>query len=305
MCGISGVLAFKTSNFQVTADYLLRLRETMVHRGPDGAGLWISPDRRVGLAHRRLAIIDLSDAAAQPMSNGDGSLQVVFNGEIYNHAEIRRELEVLGVRRWKTHHSDTEVILHAFEQWGIACLEKFRGMFAIALWDAKARRLWLIRDRVGIKPLYYSIHHGRITFASEIKALLQDPDQPRAVNEEALFHYLSYISTPAPDTLFEGIKKLRPGSFLTIDAGGQGGEERYWDVFDHTTPLTGVTEEEIAERLLAEAQPASGLFTMSAFSISGTSSISFPAWSTCRTSPSRIRSACRSISSPNSRATTA
>ncbi len=185
MCGISGVLAFKTSNFQVTADYLLRMRETMVHRGPDGAGLWISPDRRVGLAHRRLAIIDLSDAAAQPMSNGDGSLQIVFNGEIYNHAEIRRELEELGNRRWKTHHSDTEVILHAFEEWGIACLQKFRGMFAIVLWDAKARRLWLIRDRVGIKPLYYSIHHGRITFASEIKALLQDSEQARAVNEEA------------------------------------------------------------------------------------------------------------------------
>jgi asparagine synthase (glutamine-hydrolysing) len=263
MCGISGVLAFKTSNFQVTADYLLRMRETMVHRGPDGAGLWISPDRRLGLAHRRLAIIDLSDAAAQPMSNGDGSLQIVFNGEIYNHAEIRRELEELGSRRWKTHHSDTEVILHAFEQWGIECLQKFRGMFAIALWDAKARRLWLIRDRVGVKPLYYSIHHGRITFASEIKALLQDQEQARAVNEEALFHYLSFISTPAPDTLFAGIKKLRPGSFLTVDAGGQVGEECYWDVLDHTTPLTGVSEEEIAERLLAELRTSVALRTVS------------------------------------------
>jgi asparagine synthase (glutamine-hydrolysing) len=263
MCGISGVLAFKTSNFQVTADYLLRMRETMVHRGPDGAGLWISPDRRVGLAHRRLAIIDLSEAAAQPMSNGDGSLQIVFNGEIYNHAEIRRELEELGNRRWKTHHSDTEVILHAFEEWGIACLQKFRGMFAIALWDAKARRLWLIRDRVGIKPLYYSIHHGRITFASEIKALLQDSEQARAVNEEALFHYLSFISTPAPDTLFAGIKKLRPGSFLTVDVSGQVGEERYWDVLDHTTPLTGVSEEEIAERLLAELRTSVELRTVS------------------------------------------
>jgi asparagine synthase (glutamine-hydrolysing) len=263
MCGISGVLAFKTSNFQVTADYLLGMRETMVHRGPDGAGWWISPDRRVGLAHRRLAIIDLSEAAAQPMSNGDGSLQIVFNGEIYNHAEIRRELEELGHRRWKTHHSDTEVILQAFEQWGIACLEKFRGMFAIALWDEKARRLWLIRDRVGIKPLYYSIHHGRITFASEIKALLQDPEQSRAVNEEALFHYLSFISTPAPDTLFAGIKKLRPGSFLTVDASGQVCEECYWDVLDHTTPLRGVSEEEIAERLLAELRTSVALRTVS------------------------------------------
>ena len=108
-------------------------------------------------------------------------------------------------------------------------------MFAIALWDAKARRLWLIRDRIGIKPLYYSIHHGRITFASEIKALLQDPDQVRAVNEEALFHYLSFITTPAPDTLFAGIHKLPPGSFLAIDADGQRHEERYWDCLLYTS----------------------------------------------------------------------
>jgi asparagine synthase (glutamine-hydrolysing) len=263
MCGISGVLAFENSNFQVTAEYLIRMRDTMAHRGPDGAGFWISPDRRVGLAHRRLSIIDLSLAAAQPMSNQDGSLQIVFNGEIYNHAEIRRELEQLGQRRWKTDHSDTEVILHAFEQWGIACLEKFRGMFAIALWDAKARRLWLIRDRIGIKPLYYSIHHGRITFASEIKALLQDPDQARAVNEEALFHYLSFLTTPAPETLFAGIYKLFPGSFLTIDADGHSHEERYWDVLEHTTPLTGVGEEEIAERLLAELRTSVALRTVS------------------------------------------
>ena len=263
MCGISGVLAFKNSNFEVTTEFLVRMRETMVHRGPDGAGLWISPDRRVGLAHRRLSIIDLSHAADQPMSNGDGSLQIVFNGEIYNHAEIRRELEDLGQRGWKTNHSDTEVILHAFEQWGIECLQKFRGMFAIALWDAKARRLWLIRDRIGIKPLYYSIHHGRIAFASEIKALLQDPDQPRAVNEEALFHYLSFLTTPAPDTLFAGIHKLPPGSLLTVNLDGQRREERYWDVLDHTTPLTGVSEGEIAERLLAELRTSVSLRTVS------------------------------------------
>jgi asparagine synthase (glutamine-hydrolysing) len=267
MCGISGVLAFKPSNFQVTEDYLLRMRETMLHRGPDGAGLWISPDRRVGLAHRRLSIIDLSDAAAQPMSNADESLQIVFNGEIYNHAEIRRELENLGQRRWKTDHSDTEVILHAFAEWGIECLHRFRGMFAIALWDAKARRLWLIRDRIGVKPLYYSIHHGRITFASEIKALLQDPDQARAVNEEALFHYLSFITTPAPDTLFAGVHKLLPGSFLTIDVDGQRRQQRYWDVLEHTTPLTGVREEEIAERLLAELRTCVALRSVSDVSV--------------------------------------
>jgi asparagine synthase (glutamine-hydrolysing) len=259
MCGISGVLAFKSTNFEVTAEYLARMRDTMIHRGPDGAGLWISPDRRVGLAHRRLSIIDLSDAACQPMSNRAGYLQIVFNGEIYNHAEIRRELEELGDREWKTDHSDTEVILHAFEQWGIDCLQRFRGMFAIALWDARTRRLWLIRDRIGIKPLYYSVHHGRITFASEIKALLQDPDQIRAVNEESLFHYLSFLATPAPDTLFAGIHKLPAGSLLTIDANGQSRQERYWDVLEHTTPLTAVSEDEIAERLLAELRTSVAL----------------------------------------------
>ena len=263
MCGISGVLAFKNSNFQVTAEYLTRTRDTMIHRGPDGAGLWVSADRRVGLAHRRLSIIDLSSAASQPMSNADGSLQIVFNGEIYNYAQIRRELEESGRRRWRTDHSDTEVILQAFEEWGIACLEKFRGMFAIALWDATARRLWLIRDRIGVKPLYYSIHHGRITFASEIKALLEDPDQLRMVNEDALFHYLSFITTPAPDTLFAGIHKLGPGSFLTIDADGKRREERYWDALDHTTPLIGSSGEEIAERLITELRDSVALRTVS------------------------------------------
>jgi asparagine synthase (glutamine-hydrolysing) len=263
MCGLCGVLAFKNSNFQVTPEYLVRMRDTMIHRGPDGAGIWISPDRLVGLGHRRLSIIDLSSAASQPMSNAGGSLQIVFNGEIYNHAEIRRELEERGRRHWKTDHSDTEVILQAFEEWGIACLEKLRGMFAIALWDVGARRLWLIRDRVGVKPLYYSIHHGRITFASEIKALLQDPDQTRAVNEEALFHYLSFITTPAPDTLFAGIHKLAPGSFLTIDADGKYREEEYWDVLDHTTPLINNSEEEIAERLMAELRTSVALRAVS------------------------------------------
>src|ERR1051326_2900368 len=185
MCGIVGALSFKGSSFAVTEQYLAQMRDTMIHRGPDGADTWVSPDGRVGLAHRRLSIIDLSTAATQPMSNEDGTLWVSFNGEIYNHAEIRKELKQRGGHRWKTDHSDTEVILHAFEEWGIDCIHRFRGMFAIALWDDRQRELWLIRDRIGIKPLCYSIHHGRITFASEIKALLQDPDQHRAVHEEA------------------------------------------------------------------------------------------------------------------------
>ena len=256
MCGIVGVLDFRNSSFRVTEPYLIRMRDTMVHRGPDGAGAWIADDGRIGLGHRRLSIIDLSPAAAQPMCNEDGSLWVSFNGEIYNHAEIRRELEEIGGHRWKTDHSDTEVILHAFEQWGIECLQKFRGMFAIALWDAKKRELWLIRDRIGIKPLYYSVHHGRVTFASEIKALLQDPEQNRALDEAAFFHYLSFLTTPAPQTLFAGIRKVPSGTWLRFRENGQVLEQRYWDVWDHTHPLIGVSEQDIAEQILAELRTA-------------------------------------------------
>jgi asparagine synthase (glutamine-hydrolysing) len=255
MCGIAGIFNFENGG-HVKKSVLIAMRDTMVHRGPDGAGVWISPDGKVGLGHRRLSIIDLSTTAAQPMSNEDGSLWVVFNGEIYNHAEIRSELEKIGGHRWKTDHSDTEVILHAFEQWGIDCLHRFRGMFAIALLDAKKKELWLVRDRIGIKPLYYSVHSGRITFASEIKALLQDPEQKRAVHEEALYHYLSFLTTPAPQTLFDGIKKLSGGTFLRIRQDGQIFEHRYWDVWDHTTPLINVSEDEIAERLISELRVA-------------------------------------------------
>jgi asparagine synthase (glutamine-hydrolysing) len=153
MCGINGALAFETGGFIVTEPYVTRMRDTMAHRGPDGAGTWVSPDRRVGFGHRRLAIIDLSEHAGQPMSNGDGTLWITYNGEIYNHRELRAELARCGRHCWKTDHSDTEVILHAFEEWGIDCVSRFRGMFAFGLWDAGSRHLWLVRDRIGIKPL--------------------------------------------------------------------------------------------------------------------------------------------------------
>jgi asparagine synthase (glutamine-hydrolysing) len=252
MCGIVGALAFRNSPFEITEGYLEKMRDSMSHRGPDGKGTWISMDRRVGLGHRRLSIIDLSEAASQPMCNEDGSLWISFNGEIYNHAEIRRELETTGGHRWKTDHSDTEVILHAFEQWGIESLRRFRGMFAFALWDNGQRELWLVRDRIGVKPLYYSIHHGRVTFASEIKALLKDPRQERAVSEESFYHYLSFLTSPATQTLFEGIRKLAGGTWLRIKENGDVMESRYWDVWDHVTPLIKEKEEDVAEQLLRE-----------------------------------------------------
>ena len=256
MCGIVGAIAFKNSSFKIHNDYIEQMRDTMIHRGPDGCGTWISDDGKVGFGHRRLSIIDLSESATQPMCNADRSLWLTFNGEIYNHAEIRSELIKDGFNQWKTDHSDTEVILHAYEKWGIDALHKFRGMFAFGLWDNRKKELYLVRDRIGIKPLYYSIHHGRITFASEIKALLKDPEQPRAVCEEALYHYLSFLTTPGPQTLFDGIHKLAPGTWLRVTADGTVKEHKYWDVWDHTQPLTNVSEDEISERILEELRTA-------------------------------------------------
>ncbi len=252
MCGIVGAFSFASQSFEVSESYIRQMRDTMVHRGPDGAGIWISDNHKVGFGHRRLSIIDLSDAAAQPMSNEDGNLWITFNGEIYNHAEIRKELEQNGRHRWKTDHSDTEVILHAFEEWGIDCIHKFRGMFAFALWDNRKQELWLVRDRIGVKPLYYSIHNGRITFASEIKALLKDNEQKRSVNEQSLHHFMSFLTAPAPDTLFEGIKKLPCGSWLRINEKGEIRQEKYWDVLDHTHNLNGISEDELGKLILKE-----------------------------------------------------
>ena len=256
MCGIAGALSIGHSNFSVREDYIVKMRDTMVHRGPDGAGVWVSPDRRIGFGHRRLSIIDLSDAASQPMTNEDGSLWVIFNGEIYNHAEIRRELQRTGRFKWKTDHSDTEVILHAFQHWGIDCIHRFSGMFAIALWDVRERELWLIRDRIGIKPLYYTQQQGRFIFASEIKAILSDQDVAREVNEGGLFHYLSFLSVPAPETLFAGIKKLPGGTWMRVREDGQTTQTRYWDVLDDLNPLVGKSENELAESLLAGLKQA-------------------------------------------------
>jgi len=259
MCAIAGSLTLNDSTRAITEEFIVTMRDTMAHRGPDGAGLWISPDGKIGLGHRRLAIIDLSDTATQPMCNEDGSIQLVFNGEIYNHADIRKELEEKGIHRWKTDHSDTEVIIHAFEQWGIDCLQRFRGMFSIALWDASKQELWLVRDRLGVKPLYYSMHHGRLNFASEIKALLQDPEQERKVNEEALQDYLSFLTVPAPNTLFAGIKKLPPATWLKVLPDGSFIEQRYWDVLENVSPLIGKSDSQLADMLIAELRTAVSL----------------------------------------------
>src|SRR5471032_1927649 len=159
MCGITGTLSVDP-DFRVTGELVTRMRDTMTHRGPDGAATWVADDARVGLGFRRLAIIDLAETAMQPMPSENGSVRIVFNGEIYNHADIRPELEALG-HEFRTDHSDTEVLVHGFEEWGIDVVHRLRGMFAFAAWDARSNELWLVRDRIGIKPLYWSHHHGR------------------------------------------------------------------------------------------------------------------------------------------------
>jgi asparagine synthase (glutamine-hydrolysing) len=196
---------------------------TIRHRGPDGSGCFV--DSKIGLGHQRLSIIDV-EGGAQPIGNEDGSLQIVFNGEIYNFVELREELEASG-HIFKT-RSDTEVIVHAYEQWGRECVGRFNGMFAFALWDLNRRELFLARDHLGIKPLYYIDLKDRVLFASEIKALLQDKKCPREVDIEALAELFTFRYVPSPKTLFKGIQKLPPGHMMTLSDEGLE-VERFWN----------------------------------------------------------------------------
>ena len=263
MCGIVGSIAIDDTNFKVEHSLIDEMRDAMTHRGPDGAGTWISKDKKIGLGHRRLAILDLSDSASQPMSSADQSIQVVFNGEIYNHLEIRKELILLGRDKWKTFNSDTEVIVQAYQEWGINCIHKFRGIFAIAIWDECSQELILIRDRLGVKPIYYSQHNGRLNFASEIKALLKDPEQVREINERALVDYLSFLVVPAPNTLFKGIQKIHNGTYLRVSKNGILEEKCYWDVLDHLSNLNDFSEEKIAAILIKKLKESVALRNVS------------------------------------------
>lgn len=201
----------------------------MAHRGPDGDGFWVSDDQRIGFAHRRLAIVDLSVNAAQPMSNVNGSLQLTFNGEIYNHAPLRTELEAAG-HIFRTDHSDSEVLIHGYREWGIdGLVMRLDGMFAFAIWDVAQQKLTLARDRIGIKPIYFSRFGGVFRFASEIKAILSDPSVPKKTDNTALNHYLSFMIAPAPLTLFKGIYKLPAAHIMEVDTSGHIFTRRYWD----------------------------------------------------------------------------
>jgi len=247
MCGIVG--SFHPLAKGASPDVVARMRDRMSHRGPDGHGLWASADRRCVLGHRRLSIIDLSENAAQPMLNAQGTVALTFNGEIYNHAEVRKELEALGTYAWKTDHSDTEVVLHAYEEWGVDCVKKFYGMFAIGIYDARDPGrpvMHLIRDRVGIKPIYFArTRGGEWLFASEIRALTAHPDLTVEMDRTAFWHYLTFIVTPAPMTLFKGIFKLPAGQILTVDHCGEAKAREYWDCAPDAAST--LTEKDLSE----------------------------------------------------------
>lgn len=227
MCGICGIFNYASANFEVTKELISRMRDTMVHRGPDDAGAYVSPDRKVGLGLRRLSIIDLSSAGRQPMANEDGTIWITYNGEIYNHEELRQGLEAKG--HWYQSHTDTETILHLYEEKDADCVYELEGMFAFAIWDSRKRQIFLARDRIGKKPLYYTVQNGQLIFASEIKAILEHPQVKRDVDTTALYHYLTFYVTPSPTTLFKGINKLPPGYFMVCDQEGNIKQKQYWD----------------------------------------------------------------------------
>ncbi len=233
MCGICGKISL---NGAISEDLIRRMCGVLAHRGPDDEGIYVRlktpvadqrPQTKVGLGHRRLSIIDLSPAGHQPMSNEDGTIWIVLNGEVYNFLEIKEALIKKG-HRFKS-NSDTEVVLHLYEDKGENCLNDLRGPFAFAIWDAKKERLFIARDRIGKKPLYYGYKNQTLTFASEIKAILQDQDVATEVNRLAITDYLTYGYTPTPDTMFKNIMKLPPAHFMIYEKGNIR-IEKYWEL---------------------------------------------------------------------------
>jgi len=247
MCGIAGIFELDSSGMPDRA-LLDAMNRVQRHRGPDGDGVYVEPG--VGLAHLRLAIIDVA-AGQQPITNEDGSVVLIYNGEIYNFQELQRDLESRG-HRFRT-HCDTEVVVHAWEEWGASCVERFRGMFAFALWDRERRTFFLARDRFGIKPMHYALLGGRtLLFGSELKALLVHPELSRAIDPQAVEEYFAYGYVPDPRTILTGVRKLPPGHTLLVRRGDPlPAPVRYWDIpFTPVGPI-GVEDAcaELVERL--------------------------------------------------------
>lgn len=238
MCGISGILGL-SDHFAVDEATAVRMRDTLTHRGPDAAGVEVFPEHRVALAHRRLSIVDLSPAGRQPMSNEDGTVWITYNGEVYNHEDLRAGLEARG-HRYQS-RTDSETIVHLYEEMGPRCVEHLDGMFAFAIWDSRHGELFLARDRVGVKPLAYAKLPGGFIFASEPKALLEHPALSPDLDEEAFHHYLTFAFVPPPRSLFSNIEKLAPAERMTVRADGSVERDIYWD------PLSPETIREVEE----------------------------------------------------------
>ncbi len=241
MCGIAGII--DCHGLADGAARVTRMADALAHRGPDDAGTWVDESAGVALAHRRLSILDLSPAGHQPMASACGRFVIVFNGEIYNHPDLR---EALGEIQWRG-HSDTETLLAAIAAWGIeAALSRCVGMFAFALWDRQARALTLARDRLGEKPLYYGRVDGTFLFASELKTLRAWPGFNAEIDRDALALYMRHNYVPAPRSIYQGIHKLPPGTLLRVTAAAAGEPIAYWSARkvpapDWPTPSTAVT----------------------------------------------------------------
>jgi asparagine synthase (glutamine-hydrolysing) len=242
MCGIAGVL--ERSGEPVALELLKRMGDAIAHRGPDGEGQFA--DGAVGLANRRLAIIDPNPEGDQPLTDATGELVITYNGEVYNYRELRAELEGLG-RRFRT-QTDTEVVLNAYAEWGQKAVERFNGMFAFAIWNPRGRELFLARDRYGVKPLYYADLSGTFLFGSEIKAMLEHPELSPSVSFPHLLEYFTFQNIFTDGTLFADVKMFPAGHHMTIGADGRPRLERYWD-FSFREPDESASEEEYAEEL--------------------------------------------------------
>lgn len=253
MCGIVGIWDTRTRD--ISEQLISRLTDSLAHRGPDDGGMWVNALDGVAFGHRRLAILDLSSRGKQPMSNDDGSLWITYNGEIYNFNEIKHVL----VRRGYTFKStsDTEVILKAYQEWGIESFTRLRGMFAFALWDARRRELVLVRDRLGVKPLFYSVVQGLVLFGSELKALMAHPRFAKQLDRAAVMSYLQLGFVPSPASIFANTHKVKPGCYVRITADGRADECRYWNLDDFIpatpTPINRADAERELTRLLVES----------------------------------------------------
>jgi len=250
MCGILGVWDFSS---RVDRALIKQMRDLLTHRGPDDKGIFI--DNQIGLSHRRLSIIDLSKAGNQPMSNEDGSIWITYNGEIYNFQEIKEDLEKKG-HQFKS-NTDTEVIIHAYEEYGHNCLSLFNGMFALGIWDSNKRELFLARDRIGVKPLVYYQDKDKFIFASELKAILPYPEINKEVSEEAISHYLSFGYVPTPLCIFKSMAKLPPGHYAIVDKNNEISIKKYWEI-NFNTPINK-TEEEYCREIIENLEKATKL----------------------------------------------